>query len=468
MQIRQRPQRQRPAQRKRHDNRFAAGVLQRYERVLGPVAARLHGGALGLAAAVANWGSGEPVRDERRSLKITFLIINAYGMGGTIRTVLNLAGYLADEHDVEVISIVRRRTDPFFPFPPGITVRTLDDQRKDDGAAVRLLRNIPSILVHPQDFSYKGSSLWRDLLLVRALRSLRHGVLITTRPGLNLLAAELGRPDVVRVGQEHLNFGAYKPRLAADIVRRYPKLDALAVLSEDDRRTYEGAFRPGRPRVVFIPNAIPKLGDGLADPANRVVVAAGRLMPQKGFDRLIPAFAQVVQHHPDWKLRIFGSGPKRNELQKLIAEHGVAASVALMGRASDLGSEFAKGSIFALSSRFEGMPMVLLEAMSKRLPVVSFDCPTGPRQLVTSGHNGLLVPNGDIDEFAAALRELIEDGEKRARMGAAAAETASRHALEVVGQQWVELLHELDDARAVGKRVRGDRQRPDKVTLDRV
>jgi glycosyltransferase involved in cell wall biosynthesis len=388
-------------------------------------------------------------------------------MGGTIRTVLNLAGYLARDHDVEVISIVRRRDEPFFPFPPGVKVTTLDDQRTGPGTLVRLLRSAPSVLVHPEDFSYKGSSLWRDALLLRTLRSLSHGVLITTRPGLTLLAAEVARPDVITVGQEHLNFGAYKRRLANDIVRRYPKLDALAVLSEGDRRTYEEALPPGRPPVVYIPNALPELGGGLADPSNRVVVAAGRLTPQKGFDRLIPAFAQVAERHPDWKLQIHGGGAKRNDLRNLIAEQQLSENVALMGRTSGLGNEFAKASIFALSSRVEGMPMVLLEAMSKRLPVVSFDCPTGPRQLLTHGHDGLLVPNGDVDAFGNALLELIEDEEKRRRMGEAAFQTARKYDLDVVGRQWAELLLELARTKEDAERVTRE-LRPENVELDRV
>ena len=437
-------------------------MLERHQRVFVPVVSRIHRLALRGLATVPTRSGSRPSSSQTPRLKIYFLIINAYGMGGTIRTVLNLAGYLAREHEVEVISIVRRRDEPFFPFPPDVKVTSLDDQRADRGPIVRLLRSAPSLLVHPEEFSYKGGSLWRDFLLARRLRSLSAGVLITTRPALNLLAAELTRPEMITVGQEHLNFGAYKRRLAADIVRRYPKLDALAVLSEDDRRTYEEAFLAGRPPVVYIPNAIPELGGGLADPRNRVVVAAGRLTPQKGFDRLIPAFAQVAERHPDWKLRIYGGGAKRKELQRLIAEHDLAGNVALMGTTRDLGAEFAKASVFALSSRVEGMPMVLLEAMSKGLPIVSFDCPTGPRQLLTPGHDGLLVPNGDVDAFATTLLELIEDDEKRKRMAAAALETAHRYDLDVVGRQWNDLLQGLAGSRAGGTPADADARRPEK------
>ena len=384
-----------------------------------------------------------------RRLKVHFLIVHAYGMGGTIRTVLNLAGYLARDHDVEVVSVVRRRRLPFFPFPPGVTVTALDDQTAEAISPRprlrRLARSLPSVLVHPEDHSYRSSSLWTDVLLVRKLRSRSDGIVVGTRPALNLIAAELSPAGSITVGQEHLNFRAYKRGLAADIARRYPRLDALAVLTEDDLRTYAEVLPPPA-RLVCIPNALPELEGEASSLCNPLVVAAGRLTAQKGFDLLIPAFARVVERHPEWKLRIYGGGEKLAELRSLVFEHELYNHVTLMGKTPELGRELGKASIFALSSRFEGLPMVLLEAMSKRLPVVSFDCPTGPRQVLTHGRNGLLVPNGDVEAFASALLEVIEDGDKRRRLGDAALDTARRYDLEVIGREWADLLADLTGA----------------------
>ena len=152
----------------------------------------------------------------------------------------------------------------------------------------------------------------------------------------------------------------------------------------------------------------------------------GRFEYQKGYDMLIEAFAQVHAKHPDWELRICGHGKLRPQFEQAIAEHGLGDVVELPGPSEDLPGEMEQASIYALSSRFEGFPLVLLEAMGKGMGVVAFDCPTGPRDIVEDRRNGILVPPKDPDAFAAGLLALIEDEELRRRCGAAAAETAQR------------------------------------------
>jgi glycosyltransferase involved in cell wall biosynthesis len=378
---------------------------------------------------------------------VTIVLMSAWGMGGTIRAAHNLAGHLATRgYDVELLSVFRTRDEPFFgSFPQGVKASALDDRRGSASLAARLLRRLPSVLIHPSEKS-RHWNLWVDVQLARRLRR-RSGVLITTRPGLNLIAADLSPPGLVTLGLEQVNLGAWSPRLQAAMVRCYPRLDALVTLTEQDQRAY-AELLGGRPRIERIPNTARPLGGPRPDLAARRVVAAGRLAPQKGFDLLIAAFGEVVADHPDWKLRILGSGDRRAELQAMIDARGLADSVELAGATSDIGPELAQASIFALSSRREGFPLVLVEAMSKGLAVVSFACPTGPRDLIEDHANGILVPPRDTAAFAAALRELIEDEPLRRRLGAAAATTASAYDMDAVGPRWEALLEALELARS--------------------
>ena len=152
------------------------------------------------------------------------LLLHAYGMGGTVRATISLVTALAERRDVELVSVVRQRDEPFFTLPPDVAVNTIDDQRpgqQEGGLLARVLRRLPSVLVHPEDFAYARCSLWTDVLLYRRLRRMRGGIVIGTRPSLNFVAQALAGPGAVTVAQEHMNVDAHRPGLAADIRHRY-------------------------------------------------------------------------------------------------------------------------------------------------------------------------------------------------------------------------------------------------------
>jgi glycosyltransferase involved in cell wall biosynthesis len=378
------------------------------------------------------------VGSERR---VTIVLGSAWGMGGTIRTVHNLAGYLASRgYDVEILSVFRARPQPFFAFPPGVRVTALDDLRP--GArrpALRsLLRRVPSALAHPADAGPRWN-LWVDVQLVRRLRR-RTGFLITTRPVLNLISADLRLPGLVRVGQEHMSHDIWKPPLRRAMVAAYPRLDVLVALTEGDRARYE-QVTGGALETERIPNSVSALGGPEPDLAAPVLIGAGRLTRQKGFDRLIDAFARIADDHPAWTVRVCGAGEQRKALRRRIRAAGLAGRVSLAGAVQDMGEAMAQASIFVLSSRAEGFPLILLEAMSKGLAPVAFDCRTGPADIVDDHRNGLLVPDGDVEALAAAMGEMMADEPLRRRCAAAARETARNfHMEEAIGPRWEALL----------------------------
>jgi glycosyltransferase involved in cell wall biosynthesis len=389
--------------------------------------------------------------DRDPAVEVTILLGSAWGMGGTIRAALNLAGYLAQRHDVEMLSVMRRRDDPFFEFPPGVKVTALDDQRPHaTPPGLRLARNAlrsrRSVLMPPATRPFRSCSLLTDLRLARALRR-RSGVLIGTHPSLNLVLADISPAGRITIGQEQMHLEAHHASVRRAMARRYPRLDALVVLTHQDARAYAESIADLK-KLAVIPNSV-RTPEGDHAPLNdTTVLAAGRLTPQKGFDLLILAFARVAATHPEWRLRICGGGPQKQALQRLIDDQGLAAAVTLTGPVTRLDEEMERASLFVLSSRFEGFPLVLLEAMSKGLPVVSFDCPTGPRDVIEDHRNGILVPAGNLDALAGGMLELITDGELRRRLGAEAARTANGYSLEETGAEWERLLSELRSSRA--------------------
>jgi glycosyltransferase involved in cell wall biosynthesis len=390
-------------------------------------------------------------------VRIRYVLQNAYGTGGTIRTVINQANALCADHDVEIASVYRTREHPGFAVDPRVRLVPITDLRNDGsrrtdprGGNSRLLRKFRRLrnpLPHRHDRQYRRWDPFVDAAIVRYFRAEHDGVLVTTRPGLNILSAWLAPRGLIRVGQDHMNLGTYRPGLRAAIIRAYPRLDAVTVLTERDRADYRAALAGARTRLECIPNGIPpRAAPAAAHDAERLV-AAGRLTGQKGFDLLLDAFAPVAAKHPGWTLTIHGDGPWRDRLLARRDALGLAGSVALPGISRHLDRELAAASIFVLSSRFEGLPMVLLEAMSTGLPVVSFDCPTGPAEVVEHDATGLLVPPQDVDGLAAAIIELIEDPQRRHAMGAAAFEHSRRWFMPAIRDRWEQFFGELADAR---------------------
>jgi glycosyltransferase involved in cell wall biosynthesis len=405
-----------------------------------------------IRSGLVRYARAQPRPAEDPGRKVFILLVSAWGMGGTIRAAINLAGYLADHHDVEIISTYRRREHPYFPVDPRVKMTALEDQRP--GAIprrvqplYRLLRRFSSAVYHPADFRTHNHNLWTDVQLIRRLRR-QTGIAIASRPAHNLMIAQLAGPGLITVGLEQMNLGSHSKTLRKAMVRRYRGLDALAVLTEQDRREYTAAMDGGAPPMWRIPNTVRDIEPPQADMSARRILAAGRYTPQKGFDYLIHAFAPVAAAHPDWELVIYGNGVARARLQARIDDLEIGDRATLAGPTEDLAGEMTKASVYVLSSRYEGFPLVLIEAMAKGMAVVAFDCPTGPADIVDDHRNGLLVPPKDVEGLTAAIMEMVEDEELRRRCAAAAVETARDYTMAAIGPKWDEMLQALVQARS--------------------
>ena len=379
---------------------------------------------------------------------IRFLIADAYSVGGTIRTTFVTAGQLASKHEVEVVSVYRFSERPSLELDPRVRLRCLTDltPQSRQGLRGRIAEN-PSRVIHSEDTRYPRFNLLTDAALLRFLYSVRDGVLVGTRPALNLAIARHVSKRVVRIGQDHMNLDGYEPGLVNALADGYPTLDAVTALTEGTAARYR-ELMDQRGRVVCIPNAAPSVEGRRASLDAPVVVAGGSLTRRKGFDRLLEAWAQLAPRFPDWRLKIFGTGHSRPDLEELIDKLGIRGSARLCGHSPRMLDELASASVFAFTSRREGFPMVLLEAMAVGLPVVAYDCPTGPSDIITDGVDGHVIPNGRTRLFVEALGGLMEDERRRRQFSTGALESVTRYRIEAIGARWEALFGELAAGRS--------------------
>ncbi|MDJ0380245.1 glycosyltransferase family 4 protein [Streptomyces sp. G-G2] len=384
-------------------------------------------------------------------MKISFLINNIYGIGGTNRTVINLAEALSADHRVEIVSVFRRTAAaPKFTISPQVTVRALVDLRPGRTGADRGHPGLaePTRVVPRQEEFYEQYSALSDQRIIDELSGTGADVVVGTRPSLNLFVARYTRDTALRVAQEHMTHLAIPATVRAEMARSYPRLDLVTTVTEADARSFrEHVPLPALP-VTAVPNSVPRPAVAPSDGTRKVIVSAGRMHHVKRYDLLIRAFARLAPRFPDWRLRVYGDGDETAALRTLVNDLDLSGRILLMGGFSPIESEWVKGSIAAVTSSAESFGMTLVEAMRCGLPVVSTDCPVGPREILRDGEDGLLVADGDVAAIAAGLGRLMADDAERARMAAAALRNSQRYDPAVIAARYTELFEEAARRRA--------------------
>lgn len=389
-------------------------------------------------------------------MKISFLLHNVYGIGGTIRSTFNVASALAEHHEVEIVSVMRTHEAPSLPLHEAVRIVPLIELRKNSrnsDADNPLLKQITPRIPAAEANGTVNFNALTDERVAAYLDTTDADVVIATRPGLLIYLAEFGRGNggkggrYLRIGQEHRLYETHKPALRAACDAAIARLDAHTTVSEADAATHRAKLPGISTRLVGLPNGVPATDIEPSDGTAKLVVAAGRLVPVKRYDLLVTAWATVAARHPDWKLRLYGRGPQHAALRSQIDELGLADHITLMGPHAPIETEWAKGSIAAVTSREESFGMTIVEAMHCGVPVVATNCPHGPGEIISDGEDGLLVANGDADAIAKGLLSLIEDEDRRRRMGQAARAAAARYAPEHVAAAYEKLIGELLAAR---------------------
>ncbi len=277
----------------------------------------------------------------------------------------------------------------------------------------------------------------------------------TARPGGVVIAAQVwamewvARADTAGmpvIGMSHESYAATRGSSRYERVKRhFAGADLLLALTGADADAW--AF-DDMSNAAAMPNPVHVTPGSPSPRTEPVVVRLGRLSFEKGQDMLLEAWAEVAARHPSWRLRLYGTGPEEDALRRRATELGLDASVEFPGATSDLEGALTGASVFALSSREEGFPMSIIEAMAYGLPTVAFDCAPGVRELLTDGHDGLIVTPGNTVEFAAALDRLMDDARLRDSLGEAARVSVRRFAPDAILDRWERQFALVDQERA--------------------
>lgn len=379
------------------------------------------------------------------NLRIAYCIPSLYNPGGMERVLTLKANFLSDIYGYEVYIILTdgKNKNPYYTLSPKIHI-------------VNINLNYDSLHKHNlllRVFKYTLKQLLFKQRLKSVLQTIRPDITISMlRREINFLS-KMGDGSI-KIGEFHFSRSNYRDfrkeklyppikKLAKrywmhQLIRQLRKLDCFVVLSHEDREKWIELKN-----VITLHNPLSFVPEKQSDCSAHQVISAGRYVYEKGFDRLIDAWKIVVSYYPDWILRIYGDGALRDELANQIHVNNLGTNCILEQTVPNIADKYCESSIFVLSSRNEGFGMVLTEAMSCGVPVVSFACPSGPKDIITNGEDGYLVEDGNIKELSARIMHLIENESARKQMGENAKVNSDRFKIEKIMSQWDDLFQSL-------------------------
>ena len=374
---------------------------------------------------------------KQKPLKIVYLTPALYMAGGVERVLTLKANYFAEHFGYDITIILTEGKDKplFYPLSDKVKVVNLNIGFEE----LWTCSFVKKIFVY-----LKKQRLYKKLVEAE-LMHLRPDITISLlRREINFITGI--RDGSKKIGELHVNRANYRNFESGDsnffktifakfwmrnLVSKLKKLDMFVVLTHEDKQSW-----PELSNISVIPDPLSFVPTCVSTLTEKRVIAVGRYVYQKGFDLLLQAWSKIEKQNPDWQLAIYGDG-NRTPYEMLVRQLGIDASRChLYGPTTDIQQEYANSSLFVFSSRFEGFGMVLIEAMACGLPVVSFACPCGPKDIILDGENGLLIENGNVDALADGLSRLMSDDQLRNSMSQVGLDSVQRFNISKITERW--------------------------------
>jgi len=366
-------------------------------------------------------------------------------VGGADRVIVDKANYFAEKCGYEVYIVTTHQNGQPSFFPLSEKVKHIDlgvnfNEQYRHSFFVRGFIYLKLLRIYKKKLSNVLNELKADFTLTTISRDI--DFLHSIKDGsIKIAEAHISKKYLRNL---HLmQKGNFLYRIAGKIweyrlEKAVKKFNAFVVLTQKDADNWK-MIRS----CTIIPDSLPFFPNKVSDCKKKQILSVGRLYEQKGYDMLIEAWLLVVKKHPDWKLYIYGSGELQEYLIGLIIKKGLSDSLFIKEPIKNIVDKYIESSLYVMSSRFEGFGMVLVEAMACGLPVISFDCPDGPSDIIANNEDGILVENGNIQQLAEKMSYMIEHEEIRVQMGQRARENVKRYNQETIMQKWIELFQSL-------------------------
>ena len=383
-----------------------------------------------------------------KKFKIVYCTPALYLAGGMERVLTLKANYFAEQFDYDITIITTDGKDkkPFYNLSEKVKVINLDINFEELWNK-SFLNKIKLYL--EKQYMYKKK-------LTNCLMLLHPDITISMlRREINFITSI--HDGSKKIGEMHINkahfrtFEEHEKNVIKSIFSKYwmhtllgnlKKLDRFIVLTDKDKESWYELNN-----IEVIPNPLSFTSTVYSDIKKKRIIAVGRYCHEKGYDHLLKAWASIQDYCEDWRLDVYGDG-ERHTYDKLIDIMNIDRNRCSLNPATpEIQKEFENSSISVCSSRFEGFGLVIIEAMACGVPVVSFDCPWGPRSIIHDGKDGLLVENGNIKKLAEAIMKLIIDNELRTNMGKNAKNNVQRFSIEAIAEKWKRVFEEVVDSK---------------------